>query len=42
LISNGLLDHAFAVEILPTLPTEFASKLSMEAQEAGAEVDVRT
>ena len=40
LISAGLLDHAFANELLPTLPHDFPTKLSLEAQEFGTEVEV--
>ncbi|KAF8585572.1 hypothetical protein K439DRAFT_1409940 [Ramaria rubella] len=38
LISSGLLDHTFAIELLPSLPHDFTTKLTIEAQEFGIEV----
>ncbi|KIJ40133.1 hypothetical protein M422DRAFT_780814 [Sphaerobolus stellatus SS14] len=40
LISSNLMDHPSALELYTGLPTEFPSKLSMEAQESGTDVDM--
>jgi hypothetical protein len=40
LVSSGLLDRASANELLPSLPQDSPTKLGLEAQEFGVEVDV--
>lgn len=40
LVSSGLLDYTYASEMLPSLPHDSSTKLSLEAQEFGVEVEV--
>jgi hypothetical protein len=40
LISSGLLDYTSANELLPSLPRDSPTKLSIDTQEFGVEVDV--
>ncbi|KAF8503938.1 mediator complex subunit Med5-domain-containing protein [Hysterangium stoloniferum] len=39
LVSTRLLDHTFALELFPSLPTDFPTKLTMETQESGSDLD---